>query len=695
MALNVSSVNLYAVVNAKAHRTFKYEAVHLEPPAHIFRRGQEFVFDVVFSDRSYSEMADKLRVLMFYEDETNLRTARGGAWLTNQQEELDDMENWSLRLISREGNSIKLKMRTPINCPIGNWKLTIKTALKSTIGTNTYEHPESIFILLNPWHLEDEVYMPDTHLLEEYVMNDIGKVYTGSKGRHWLFGQFEAHTLPACRKLLKESGLSFNDKGNAIQLARMFSKMVNSNDDEGILMGNWSGNYFFGTSPSMWTGSSPILKEYLENGKGVKYGQCWVFAAVTCTVCRALGMPARVVTNLNSAHDTDSTLTIDKFFTADGDVDEASDSVWNFHVWNDVWMSRSDLPPGYGGWQAIDATPQEHSEGVFQCGPASVEAIKRGEVGYQYDMPFILAEVNADLIDWQEDEEALLGYRKIKTNFTHVGQKLLTKKPHIFDPCGDRDRDDVMNDYKDPEGSKEERLSLLRAAFKCGDKACEYFEVDKAREIEEIKFAIHDVETIFIGKGFTLAVDMENTVDKKRTVQIALTLWSIYYTGVKGHTVKKVCETIEIPPKEKKQLKVEVTLEEYLDKLVEFSLLKTHVIATVEETKQTWAGEDEFQITKPSLTIETEGNLELDKPGKLFFIFTNPLNRKLTECLLAFECPGLVKHQKIPFRDTLPEETIKIETPVTPTSKGKLPLVAIFFSKELHEILGSASIDVV
>lgn len=35
----------------------------------------------------------------------------------------------------------------------------------------------------------------------------------------------------------------------------------------------------------------------------------------------------------------------------------------NFHVWNDVWMARSDLPSGYGGWQAIDATPQEKSGG--------------------------------------------------------------------------------------------------------------------------------------------------------------------------------------------------------------------------------------------------------------------------------------------------------------------------------------------
>ncbi len=26
-------------------------------------------------------------------------------------------------------------------------------------------------------------------------------------------------------------------------------------------------------------------------------------------------------------------------------------------------MTRPDLPPGYGGWQAVDATPQETSEG--------------------------------------------------------------------------------------------------------------------------------------------------------------------------------------------------------------------------------------------------------------------------------------------------------------------------------------------
>ena len=35
---------------------------------------------------------------------------------------------------------------------------------------------------------------------------------------------------------------------------------------------------------------------------------------------------------------------------------------------------------------------------MYQCGPASLEAVRRGEVTLPYDVPFVLAEVNADLV---------------------------------------------------------------------------------------------------------------------------------------------------------------------------------------------------------------------------------------------------------------------------------------------------------
>jgi transglutaminase 1 len=50
-----------------------------------------------------------------------------------------------------------------------------------------------------------------------------------------------------------------------------------------MLVGNYSGKYDDGVAPYAWNGSSAILEEYLKKRKGVKYGQCWTFAAVTTT----------------------------------------------------------------------------------------------------------------------------------------------------------------------------------------------------------------------------------------------------------------------------------------------------------------------------------------------------------------------------------------------------------------------------
>ena len=45
----------------------------------------------------------------------------------------------------------------------------------------------------------------------------------------------------------------------------------------------------------------------------------------------------------------------------------ASDAIYvfrNFHVWNEGYMTRPDLGnPRFNGWQVLDATPQEISEG--------------------------------------------------------------------------------------------------------------------------------------------------------------------------------------------------------------------------------------------------------------------------------------------------------------------------------------------
>lgn len=77
-------------------------------------------------------------------------------------------------------------------------------------------------------------------------------------------------------------------------------------------IGNWSGDYSGGVEPTDWISSVDILNEYMETKKEVKYGQCWVFSGLLTTLFRAVGIPARSVTNFESAHDNDGSMTIDR-----------------------------------------------------------------------------------------------------------------------------------------------------------------------------------------------------------------------------------------------------------------------------------------------------------------------------------------------------------------------------------------------
>jgi hypothetical protein len=104
----------------------------------------------------------------------------------------------------------------------------------------------------------------------------------------------------------------------------------------------WSRSYKPFVAPSKWTGSLPIFHAWL-NGGPVKWGQCFTFAATLTTVMRLLGVPCRPVSNYWSAHDTGYDRVIDKFFDADGKKlgHDTHDSIWTFHVWNDVRRPRA------------------------------------------------------------------------------------------------------------------------------------------------------------------------------------------------------------------------------------------------------------------------------------------------------------------------------------------------------------------
>lgn len=383
-----------------------------------------------------------------------------------------DMLKWSAHMTNVRGDKLDAKINIPVNASIGVWRLTLTTKVTGGKELRSYSIRESIYVIFNPWSMEDTVYLHKDEARNEYVLNEVGKVYMGSyqqiTGTRWHYGQFNEYVLPGMMMLLDRTRLDINQRSDVVKVSRAVSALMNSHDDMGLLVGNWSGNYFDGTSPWIWSGSANIFERYVRsNGRPVKFGQCWVFGGLTTTALRTLGIPARTISNFVSAHDTDLSLTVDQFSSEYGEklTGINGDSIWNFHVWSDAWMIRDDLPPEYSGWQAIDATPQETSMGVYQLGPASLEAVKRGKVNFAYDVGFVYSEVNADVVNWRLDTRSQFQWRKTVIQTDHVGRKILTKMIGQLDNYryGINDAEDITNQYKYKEGSKEERISYNEA----------------------------------------------------------------------------------------------------------------------------------------------------------------------------------------------------------------------------------------
>ncbi|XP_053614959.1 hemocyte protein-glutamine gamma-glutamyltransferase-like [Plodia interpunctella] len=701
--LLVDVVYFYPRDNAESHHTTKYEVLSgKEPKTTVLRRGQPFNGVVRFT-KPFDEDMDLVQLVFTLGDKPQYETT-GSMFI--RRNVAPNKQTWSAKLVAvqQQNKDVSFEVSSPVTLPIGRWSLRVVTRRKGGDDRRVYNFDQDIYFLYNPWNVDDQTYMEDSKLLQEYVLNDVGKLWVGpvksTLGKPWVYGQFDAVVLPACMFMLERAGLPHHQRGDPIKMSRAISRIVNSNDDGGVLVGRWDGHYEHGTTPSEWTGSVDILQQYLKTQKVVRYGQCWIFAGVVTTVCRALGLPCRSVSNIVSAHDANRTLTVDKYYTEtmeelhyDPNNPDGPDSIWNYHVWNDVWMARPDLPEGFGGWQAIDATPQEISSGMFQCGPASLKAIKQGNIGLGYDVEFMLSSVNADLMRWRTDPDAENGFALVETDNYQIGRMILTKKPYVFDPKGDADRDIITDQYKFPEGTRSERMALMKGV-NSSERAKRYYSAIKNLK-NDVTFKLHDLETVPVGEQFRVTVDIKNNSNEFRNITASLSAASVFYSGKRAGLIRKVEDIIKIAPGDSEKISILVKGEEYLPKLVEYCNMKISAVAFVQETKQSWADDDDFQVLMPRINIKLNEDLILDQPATAVLSFVNPLASTLTDCEFIVTSSGIAgRTLRRPLPDVKPKAVVSMKMQMQPNKTGSITIVAALKSDKLKDITGAATAEV-
>ncbi|KAM3619098.1 uncharacterized protein V6R79_002969 [Siganus canaliculatus] len=683
LLLNVLSIDLMkskSGQNRTNHHTDLYQSEDC-----LIRRGQTFQMWITLS-RPFDPSSDKL----------HLELKTGPLPTVSKQthvivplvENLED-NRWEAAVVKQDNKRIKLSVNSPATAVVGRYQLVVETDCASGQAFSQHDPANDIYMLFNPWCEDDAVFIDSEDERQEYVLNDVGLIYYGTQNqigaRTWNYGQFDDGIFAACLFVLEKSGTPPSGWGDPVNVVRVISAMINSPDDRGVLEGNWSGNYTSGTSPAFWSGSVEILKEYhKKKGTPVQYGQCWVFAGVFTTVLRCLGIPSRTVSNFSSAHDTDVSLTTDIYL--DENLDPIAhlnaDSIWNFHVWNDCWMTRPDLPPGYGGWQAVDATPQETSQGTFRCGPASLAAVRNGQVYLKHDAPFVFAEVNSDKIYWQKNADGT--FSQIYSEKKAIGHFISTKA------VGSDERSDITHLYKHPEGTEQERIAV-ETACKYGSKAEAY----TSPTAEDISVEVTmDGDGPKMGEDAELTITLRNSSSEPRKVLLHGQVAVMYYTGVHRATVRKDTTDLDLLPNEEKTLEWTLEYKDYIKQLIDQAALMLTLSGRVKETQQVLATQFNFRLRTPDLIIKPIGKAVVGQKMKVEISFTNPLPQVLKAVKFHVEGLGLQAARTIKYGDIDSRASVTLTEHFIPTLPGPRKLLASLDCSQLTQVHGVANITV-
>ncbi|KAM3922476.1 protein-glutamine gamma-glutamyltransferase 5-like [Leptodactylus fuscus] len=683
----ISRIDANALKNGQEHRTQSIRGKEL-----FLRRGQPFSIALLFYNRGDEEKLDNLRL-----------TVQTGPYPSPQtgtliQFPVTKLRNnaWSAEVEGESINPLALAICTSAKAVIGRYSLSLEGTYR---GIAKSYYLGDFILLFNPWCSDDDVFLEDEAQRQEYVMNEYGLLYQGSKDfvvtTPWNFGQFEDGVGEICLRILdmnpnflNNPSLDCSKRGDPVYISRVISAMINSNDDRGVIESSWDERFSNGANPSTWNGSVTILRLWNNSGcRPVRYGQCWVLAGVMCTVLRFLGIPSRVITNFESAHDTNLSLTVDEYYDETGKKLEPpkGDSVWNFHVWSEGWMARKDLPSGYDGWQVLDPTPQEISGGTFCCGPAPVKAVKEGDVDINYDVAFVFTEVNGDVVHWILREG---GAEKEQVDPLTIGKCISTKG------VGSNTREDITYQYKYADGSAQERAVYDKAVSKMKFKK-PFMGRDSIVALD-FNASLKLAQSPLIGQTIILLYRIHNRGFEPKRFSISVSAQEMMYNGKALEQFWTENYEVDVSPGKDLETSFQLHPFHYQRFVRPGNNIRVTALASDLKSKKLRLASKNIIFEVPAIDIQVHGMPRLNQPLSVILSFSNPLNEVLSNCVMTAEGTGLFPGGPVRAQmdQIFPGRVGFIRIFCVPFKKGKLQLEVNFSSDKIKYIKGSAIIEV-
>ncbi len=696
----IQNVDYKKTDNMQDHHTDSFNTETWSDNALILRRGQTFDIDVELTDSIDDPLHICFVAKYYYEDEwhdINIpyfeNEVPPGQWGTKRITPVNpDDPLWSMQI------------NIPPDAPAGRWILrTQLMGVDTNLPPLDMKDSGTIAIMYNPWESADSVYMPSSAERNEYILNENGLMWyrLGTYGlvAEWDYDQFDETCFGMLVVLLEQ--VDIETRANPVELSRYLSAIVNSEDDSGILVGRWESPYTDGIDPTSWKSSSDIFASYFATGQSVKYGQCWSFSGLLCSLFRCVGIPSRPVTNYSSLWDKtpNTNRSCNIYETKEWSMLSPSycdnclgptgpngyrqdicrsDRIWSYHIWCEAWMKRPDRP-GLNGWQAVDATPLEQSDGRYRMGPAPVEAVRQ-DLGGIYDVNFVFAAVNtaqANIWKYTVDVNGQMHDPNVpETKPIIIGQNISTKA------VGNNSRNVITTAYKyappPPFGS----LSSGSSDF---------------------IFSFAPPETALLGSDVIWTVNLENTSNEAHTLTVDIMSEVISYRGDSRGKADEMSKSLYLEANEANSVSLIISEPEYMPWLSETKLLQAHVRIFDENNQELF-----FDMFKRTYLIEESIDINLI-PTENFCIngmitceisWTNPLSITLHDVNLIFhvtknlEIDGK-KVVEVNIPDLAPSEEIQISKTISSLETGLGWISVQLMSDELKDIRGFKDIAVV
>uniref|UniRef100_A0A3B3C8L5 Transglutaminase 2, like n=1 Tax=Oryzias melastigma TaxID=30732 RepID=A0A3B3C8L5_ORYME len=657
-----SDVDLRSRENNSSHRTKEIDRDRL-----IVRRGQPFSIAVQICDSELQKGHLELVLHLGKRDEVVIKVQRqrsnAGHWWFSQQALQDE---------------VMLTLHSPPAAIVGQYRLAVLVMSPNGHIVRKIEGI-SFHLLFNPWNQDDAVYLPDETQLQEYLMNEDGIIYSGTaeyiSSISWNYGQFEDNIMDICfevldnsREALKNSEMDMERRSDPVYISRMITAMVTPLKPKPRDEAHTTSVERF-----KWTGSVPILRQWSSSGaRAVKYGQCWVFAGVACTVLRCLGIPTRLVTNFCSAHDVDGNLCVDLVDT----FNSRKDSYWNFHCWVESWMRRHDLPKGNNGWQILDPTPQERSDGVFCCGPCPVTAIKEGNLQVKYDAPFIFAEVNADITHWRVLPD---GQRqKVSPSTVRSASHCASTQPNFL----------KLFCIIFTIGSNEERAVFEKAGRRVTQSTNEIAEPPR------LQLLIKHAKPVF-GSDFDVIAEVRNNGDEDAHIQLMVLATAVTYNSLHQGECKSQTIRVKVAAHAGHREVLRLRYKDYATCASEHHLIRVKAFAEAQGQNQPFMTMTDIPLSVPELLVQLQGKAVVQQQVTANISFTNPLPAPLKGGVFTVEGAGLLSAAPIHVEgEIFPGQKVEIRFSFSPVRTGVRKLLVDFDSDRLKDVKGTATVVV-